>query len=283
MARPIKIGLDYFSVHIDFFTDIKIKKMITKLGNESVSVYLYLLTLIYQNSYFIQIDEDTIFIISNDLRLNEVDIEKHIKTFTELGIFNKSLYDNFQVLTNEDCQIQYDYATQRRLEVTYIKELLLINPKPSDKTSVNVIGFKDAIQQGLINVDINSINVDISTHIDSNRDKDNYIETNNKTNVTNSNVHSDECTSPLDSIISLYQEFESILGKLGSNTKDDLKYYCNKLSYEVVEYALYKTINKKGNFGYAKAMLEEYERNEVTTYHDILENQQEHFNNHYFE
>ena len=43
MARPKKQGLDYFQKNVDFYQDIKIRKLIRHKGIQAVSVYDILL------------------------------------------------------------------------------------------------------------------------------------------------------------------------------------------------------------------------------------------------
>lgn len=47
MARIAKSGLEYFPFDIDFFQDIRIRKLIKRQGGKAVTVYALLLCLIY--------------------------------------------------------------------------------------------------------------------------------------------------------------------------------------------------------------------------------------------
>lgn len=49
MARIAKSGLEYFPFDIDFFQDIRIRKLIKRQGGKAVTVYALLLCLIYKN------------------------------------------------------------------------------------------------------------------------------------------------------------------------------------------------------------------------------------------
>lgn len=62
MARIAKSGLEYFPFDIDFFQDIKIRKLIKRQGGKAVTVYALLLCLIYKNGYFMQWDDELPFI-----------------------------------------------------------------------------------------------------------------------------------------------------------------------------------------------------------------------------
>ena len=64
MARPKKQGLDYFQKNVNFYQDIKIRKLIRHKGIQAVSVYDILLCQIYGVGYYICWDDDLPFIIS---------------------------------------------------------------------------------------------------------------------------------------------------------------------------------------------------------------------------
>ena len=51
MGRNVKKGLDYFPFDVDFFQDIKIRKLIKYQRGKAVTVYALLLCLIYKNGY----------------------------------------------------------------------------------------------------------------------------------------------------------------------------------------------------------------------------------------
>ena len=48
MGRAIKQGLEYFPFDIDFFQDIKIRKLIRYQGGKAITVYTLLLCIIYR-------------------------------------------------------------------------------------------------------------------------------------------------------------------------------------------------------------------------------------------
>ena len=52
MARPVKLGLDYFPTDTDILKNIKIRKLIRKYRELGFVLYLQLLTDIYRNSFF---------------------------------------------------------------------------------------------------------------------------------------------------------------------------------------------------------------------------------------
>jgi len=107
MARPHKTGLDYFPFDVDFFEDIKIRKLIKRQGGKAPSVYTLLLCLIYKNGYYIGGDKELPFIILEKTGFDEVYIRQVINDCFSLGLFNKTLYDEEKIITSKGIQIRY--------------------------------------------------------------------------------------------------------------------------------------------------------------------------------
>jgi hypothetical protein len=64
MGRPVKSGLDYFPVDVDFFEDRKIKYLFAIFGLKGEAIALRLLCRIYRNGGFLpwNDDEEKLFI-----------------------------------------------------------------------------------------------------------------------------------------------------------------------------------------------------------------------------
>ena len=108
MARPIKNGLDYFPMDVDFFADKKIKILRARYGSDGILIYLYLLCEIYKNGYYIKLDEDYKYIIQEDLNLKE-----NVVSIVMQFLFNRSLLTEIPV--NSDTYIT-SKAVQRRFQ-----------------------------------------------------------------------------------------------------------------------------------------------------------------------
>lgn len=121
MARPKKKGLDYFSLDCDFFSDRKIKILKARYGADGITLYLYLLCEIYKNGFYIHVDEDFYYIISNDLSMN-CDKVKQVLTFLlERSMFDKQLFQSDAVLTSARIQERFQLAVKERAKKNPIK------------------------------------------------------------------------------------------------------------------------------------------------------------------
>lgn len=121
MARPRKIGLEYFSLDIDILSDIKIKKLIRrKGGGRALSVYIALLCQIYKKGYYFDYDEDTSFLLSVDLDEEESYVEEIIQYCIEIALFDRVIYEAHSVLTSRSIQERFMYVcktTQRKVSI----------------------------------------------------------------------------------------------------------------------------------------------------------------------
>ncbi len=152
MARKPKVGIDYFSHDVDMLNDRKIKLLKAKHGLIGYAIYLRLLEDLYRDEgYYLKRNEEFDFLFAND---NNIDIDVYINVINECinqELFNSNIHNAYNVLTSKRIQYNYLDACKRRKEVSLIKEYLLVNP-----SDVYGNDYK-------INVNINSIDVDIST------------------------------------------------------------------------------------------------------------------------
>jgi len=127
MGRIAKRGLEYFPMDVDFFQDIKIRKLIRRQGGKAVAVYALLLCFIYKNGYYIGGDEELPFIISEQTGYDEVYIQEVIKDCLALGLFNLEMYKKENILTSEGIQRRYKSILLTMKRVVRIDKYNLIS------------------------------------------------------------------------------------------------------------------------------------------------------------
>ena len=113
MGRKIKRGLDYYPVDVDIASDIKMRKLLKRCRGQAYTVYAFLLCLIYKNGYYIELDEDLPFILSEQTGYSEEYIGQVIDCCLDIDLFNKTLYASDKVITSR--AIQERYSLIRRL------------------------------------------------------------------------------------------------------------------------------------------------------------------------
>lgn len=137
MARIAKSGLEYFPFDIDFFQDIRIRKLIKRQGGKAVTVYALLLCLIYKNGYYMQWDEELPFIGSEMSGYDEAYMSEVIKTCLTLGLFDKNLFDTEQVLTSKGIQVRYCNIQRLNKRMSRIDKYSLLEELAKTSTTKN--------------------------------------------------------------------------------------------------------------------------------------------------
>ena len=115
MARPRKEGMDYFSFDVDFFTGSKkIKILKARYGADGIVIYLYLLCEIYKNGYYLKVDDDFEFVISDDLNMNCDKVKQVLSFLLERSLFDNKLFQSDKVLTSAGIQKRFQLAVKTR-------------------------------------------------------------------------------------------------------------------------------------------------------------------------
>jgi hypothetical protein len=142
MARNKEVGLDYFPFDINFFQDIKIRKLIKYQSGKAITVYALLLCLIYKSGYYVRWDEELAFIISEQTGFEESYILEVIKCCMALGLLSKELYDKEKILTSKGIQKQYNFICRQAKRKSRVEEFSIIVPDeetviPSEEIAIN--------------------------------------------------------------------------------------------------------------------------------------------------
>lgn len=128
MARPVKEGLDYYPLNADFMSDIKVRRLIRSFGSKSIGVVIALLGMIYgDKGYYILLNDDVAFIISEQTLEDEDLVNQIINKLIEIEFFDKNLYEKHRVLTSKGIQKRFISATERRKDVKLITKYNLVN------------------------------------------------------------------------------------------------------------------------------------------------------------
>lgn len=156
MARPLKSGIDYFPLDCNFMKDIKVRKILRACGPSAIAVIVNLLCTIYQSDgYYMLWDEDTGFLIADDVGVKESFVHEVVKAAVQVDFFNAAMFDTRSILTSVGIQRRYKEATARRNDNSLIADYNLLSNELS-----GVIAYNNSV-----NVDNNSINVDKSTQM----------------------------------------------------------------------------------------------------------------------
>lgn len=154
MARPKKIGLDYFPFDVDMFDDEKMVCIAGEFGIKGEITAVKLLCAVYRNGYFLEWNEVVKLKLLRQLPgISAELLEQILNRLVRWGFFDASLFGSVKVLTSEGIQRRYFEAVKRRYPLDKLPYLLVnVNNNP-------------------INVNNNSINADKNPQIKRNKNK----------------------------------------------------------------------------------------------------------------
>ncbi len=154
MARPNQKGLIYFS--LDTKLDEKFDLIESKLGIAGFGVVIKLLQKIYSEGYFIEWNERELLKFKVRVNVEVNFINEVVQEALKWELFDNKLYETYGILTSHGIQMRYIEGTQRRKEIEFIKEYLLVSQSnlkyPSGvKLSINLINVDNNPKKEVIN------------------------------------------------------------------------------------------------------------------------------------
>ena len=114
LARPKKNGLSYFPLDADFFEDNKIKILKARYKADGITMYIYLLCEIYKQGYYIEVDDDFEFILSDDLGIDQNKVKQVLNFLLKRSLFDDKLFNSDKVLTSAGIQRRFQIAVKER-------------------------------------------------------------------------------------------------------------------------------------------------------------------------
>lgn len=148
-----KSGLDYFS--LDVALDSKFELIEAEFGLTGFAVVVKILQYIYGGQgYYCEWTNEVALLFSRKLCLSDGGsvVSEIVSASIRRGMFDKDLYDKYQVLTSKGIQKRYFEAVSRRKEIEVKNSILLVNVAQICP-NVNIISE---------NVNIKAENVNIS-------------------------------------------------------------------------------------------------------------------------
>jgi len=177
MARPFKQGLEYFPWDVRAFDDPKLKSLSYQYGPYGTTIYIRILTLVYGEGYYLEIPlQELAILLHQQIGSHWIKVDKILEIIhgcVELRLFERALFLQ-GVITSVSIQKQFILSTRRRKNIQNDKYWLL------DSETMEQLGVLLSMQKNednfiktLVNVDNNSVNVDIKKQSkkESKRDK----------------------------------------------------------------------------------------------------------------
>lgn len=115
MARPEKIGLDYFPFDVNLFEDDKVRAVSGEFGIKGEITLVKLLCAIYRNGYFILWHEPVkMRLLGNLPGISPELLERIVNRLVLWDTFDEGLFGTARVLTSKAIQRRYFAAISRR-------------------------------------------------------------------------------------------------------------------------------------------------------------------------
>ena len=147
MARPAKVGLDYFP--LDCVLDDKIELIEAEFGLTGFAVVVKLFQKIYgEQGYYCEWTKEVALLFARKCGVGGNVVSEIVASSLKRGIFNNDLFNRYEILTSRGIQKRYFEAVSRRKQIEVKNEYLLIK----------VTQFSENADNNSDNANINSIN-----------------------------------------------------------------------------------------------------------------------------
>ena len=249
MARPRKDGLDYFPLDVNFLSDLKIKKIIRAYGAQAVAVVMSVLTTIYRdNGYFANYDEDLIFIIADELKLEDGYVKDVIEKLIEVDFLSKEQKEKNNILTSIGIQERYLKVCERRVKKKLNETYNLINDSSNELPQTESTPKESFCKQKPHSTGVND---DDNPQSKVNKSKE-------KVNKTTS---SGEQTD-LEKLLEIYQEN---FGVANSIVQIELQNTLETFEKELIIESFKLSVGKDKPFSYMRGIWKKWKDNGITT------------------
>lgn len=130
MARPEQTGCPYFPLDCAYYDDRKLKLLRGEFGGKAETVVVRLWCMIYADQgYYVKVDDDDIVLLADSLgRGFEVTyIREVLQGACRRGLFDKTVFANFHVLTSRGAQRRYCEIKRKKKAISVISEYWLLD------------------------------------------------------------------------------------------------------------------------------------------------------------
>lgn len=236
MARPVKEGLDYFPLDVDFAVNDKTEAIMGEFGPKGVLFMIYLLSAVYQNGYYLQWNKLKQMQLANRIAGVSPELANQIvNRLIAYGTFSEELFNSAKVLTSQRIQETYEDATKRRK-----------SQKPT-KYWINVD----------INKDTSVVNVDINPQSKVNKSKSNKSKVNN---------YDDDAGVTREQVIN---DWTNLWGFPNGVARPEIDEWLAVLKPELVAYAIQiageHDVQSRGALKYLRAVIKGWQQRKITT------------------
>lgn len=253
MARPVKTGLDYFSMDVHLDNKFQLIEAIHGIVGFAVVVKLY--QKIYgEEGYYCEWSPEVSILFARACGVEYEKVSAILADAMRWKLFSEDMLDNHSILTSVGIQKRYIEATARRKQVDMKREYLLLDVQ-SLPENVCING---------VNVDNNSINACRSTQSKGKESKTNKIKQ-NKMKV----VEDDTTAAPSFDTLESYASGN--LTVLSPRNMEELVSFKADMSEELIRHAIDEACaNGKRTWAYVRSILSRYLQKGIKSVGDAI-------------
>lgn len=238
--RPLKQGLDYFPFDVDFFyTDKKIKVLKAKYGCDGIVVFIYLLCQIYKNGYYIKLDEDYEYIISDELKMEPEKIGQIINFLCGRSLFDNKLFVSDKVLTSHGIQARFQAAVKERASKRVLEvdaDMWLLSNKETE-SYIKVTHFKSFSEKNPSKSEKNEGFSLEEVHKEKEKKKESKVKENKE-------------------LAAAVRAYEQNIGTCSATVGERIEYWLSEVNLSLIEYAIEQAARyNKQNWNYIETIL----------------------------
>ena len=247
MSRTQSQGIEYFPFAVDFFADNKVKILKARYGADGIMIYMYILCCIYREGYYTKVNDDFIFIISDDLHISSETVQQVMTFLLKRSMFNEQLFKSDAILTSDGIQERWQIAVAKRAQKTPIKvsDYWLLE-EADTKPYIKVAHFSDSSAKNTFTSAKKALN---------------------SANYPQSKVKESKVEEGKTAVADFY---EQNIGILSRTISSDIDFYLsNGFEPELIIACIKKSVdNNKRTWGYAKAIINSLSNQGIKTVKD---------------
>ncbi len=136
----LKTGFNYYSTDTDRYQDIKIKRLKHRHGGEGLAVYDYLLCEIYrEKGCYMEWNEYVLFHVAEYMGMQEEEVDIILETILSIGLFDKGMFEEKQLLTSRSIQIRFvEMSTRAKRKIRTVPAHINLIEKDKKKRAPKV-------------------------------------------------------------------------------------------------------------------------------------------------
>ena len=123
MARMQTNNALYFPLDVNFFNDVKIRRLDREYPNKGPLAYIYLISQVYSDKrgYCTALSESIIFDLSDKVHIGEVEAMNMIIRMIEIGLFDREVYNKLNILTSKAIQLRFQEIVRKKGRKTAVR------------------------------------------------------------------------------------------------------------------------------------------------------------------